>query len=98
MFAFLYNLFIVTTKVPSAVGIIKAVIDIAGSATVKDILGIVLKAVQTDTIENPNPPATTAEQKRLLQRLKERIAGRLLGITDMQVAVVMNTFNENQTA
>ena len=98
MLAFLYNLFIVTTKVPAAIGILKTIIDLCGAKSLIEVLQILGDAVQFVRIENPDTPETPAGQKRLLQRLKERIAGRLLGLTDIELSAVKNAFSENQTA
>jgi len=94
MFTFLYNLFFIATKVPSAVGILKTILDIVGSEAVQEILRLIHETTQRFKAESPETsdaatistlPAT--ERIRLVQRLKKRIAQRMLGDADTDFAL-----------
>ena len=76
---FISNLFSILWKVPSAIGIIKAIMNIVGSDAVKQILEAIRGAVQSE----PNPtPDTEPERKRLFQRIRDSVALRLLGLRE----------------
>jgi hypothetical protein len=94
MLTFLYNLFIILRKVPTAIGIVKAILDIVGSETVTQLFAIVHEAVQRVKIENPAPQGLTTapERQRFLQRLRGRIAQRMLGVSDTEFATIQNVF------
>ena len=78
---FISNLFSILWRVPAAIGIIKAIMDIVGSDAVKQILEAIRGAVQSD----PNPtPTTEFERRGLFQRIRDRVALRLLGVSGSQ--------------
>jgi len=93
MLTFITNLFSVLKNVPAAITILKAIMDIIGSETVKAILDVILKAVQqsktTDTPVDQLPPQ---ERKRFIERISQRVAQKLLGWNDSQMSVAMNAF------
>ena len=74
MLTFLYNLCSVLKNVPAAITIIKAIMDIVGSESVKTVLKAVQDAVQqlkpTDTPIESLPPQ---ERKRFRERVQQRI-------------------------
>ncbi|MCL2710449.1 MAG: hypothetical protein FWE95_06185 [Planctomycetaceae bacterium] len=86
MFAFLYNLFVVAAKVPTAITIIKKILDLVGSDAVKEILRLVSDTIQTDPVKVPAQTDPPAERKRLLDRLKLRLGQRFLGLNDFQLS------------
>ena len=76
---FISNLFSILWNIPSAIGIIKAIMDIVGSDTVQKILELIRRAVQAE----PNTmPTSEAGRQRLFQRRNNRIALQLLGLPE----------------
>jgi len=100
MIATIRNVYVLATKLPVVFKILMTVINLAGAKSLGDFLKILGDAVQTIKTETPNPPATPNEQKRLIQRLRERIAARFLGVSDQQIASVshLGTLIDDQHA
>jgi hypothetical protein len=72
---FLSNLWQILMKAPQIVGIIKAIMDIVGSAQVQKLLESIR---ETLTMEIPNPdspPQTEPERERIIKRLLRRLKG-----------------------
>ena len=70
---FLSNLWQILIKAPQIIGIIKAIIDIVGSAQVQKILESIRDTLKTE-VSNPDaPPTTEPERERLVKRLLRRI-------------------------
>jgi len=73
---FLSNLWQILIKAPQIISIIKAIIDLVGSAQVQKILEAIRDALQTEVSAPALPPATEPERERIVQRLFQRLAFR----------------------
>ncbi|MDR0328412.1 MAG: hypothetical protein LBI05_08970 [Planctomycetaceae bacterium] len=72
---FLSNLWQILIKAPQIVGIIKAIMDIVGSAQVQKLLESIRDVLQTE-VPNPDaPPQTEPERERIIKRLLRRMRG-----------------------
>jgi len=71
--AFLSNLWHVLTKTPQIIGIIKAIMDIVGSAQVQKLLESIRDALKTEISCPDSPPTTEPERERLVKRLLQRL-------------------------
>jgi hypothetical protein len=65
---FLSNLWQIVTKAPQIIGIIKAIIDIVGSAQVQKLLESIRDALKTE-----DSPTSELERERLVKRLLRRL-------------------------
>ena len=79
---FLSNLWQILVKAPQIIGIIKAIIDIVGSAQVQKILELIRDILKTES--SASPAITEPERERLVQRLFRRWALKSLGISEQQ--------------
>jgi hypothetical protein len=97
---FLYNLFIVITKVPALIGIIKAILDILGSETVRAVLQAIQDAVQKFKPADGTPvdDLPPQERKRFIDRIRLRVGQRLMGLNDEQFAATMRAFGREDEA
>ena len=87
---FIINLFSILWKVPAAVGIIKAILDIAGSDAVKAILESIQEVVKAfQKSDTPIDDLPQTERVRIIDRLKLRLGQRLLNISNAQLAVTL---------
>ena len=73
---FLFNLWQILTKAPQIIGIIKAIIDIVGSAQVQKLLEAIRDALKQETQNPAVPPSTEPERERLVKRLVQRLVKR----------------------
>jgi hypothetical protein len=98
MLTFISNLISVLWKVPSVIGIIKAILDVAGSDAVKQIIEAVRDVIAKIKQEQPEilQPATETGRRRLIDRIKERLAQRFLEIDDVQFATMKRIFTKGQ--
>jgi len=82
-----YNIWIIVWKAPQIIGIIKAIIDIAGSETVTKILESIRDILKLEPLP-PNPDKETEPSKlRLLERLKHRIGLSMLNMGESDYMV-----------
>jgi len=72
---FLFNLWQILTKAPRIVGIVKAILDIVGSAQVQKLLESIRDALKTEVSQSGALPTSEPERDRLLQRLLRRLRG-----------------------
>lgn len=100
MFALLSNLFVILRKVPSAIGIIRAIHDIVGTEAVKEILRLFHESMKRIKVENPkldtdemSPP----ERLRLRRRIQIKIAQTMLGLSDRQFDTAMTACGQEFT-
>jgi len=70
---FLINLWQIVTKAPQIVGIVKAIIDIVGSAQVQKLLESIRDALKMDVSSSDALPTSEPERERLVQRLLRRL-------------------------
>jgi hypothetical protein len=93
LLTFLKNLFSILYKVPAAITILKAIMDILGSETVKAVLEAIHDAVtKSKTTDTPIDTLPTQERQRFIERLRLRVGQRLLGLSDSQYAAAMLAF------
>jgi len=85
MLTFISNLYFVLRNFPSAITIIKTVMDIIGSQAVQNILEAVRDAVRTEQRQCSIEPITEPQRKRFVQRVRDRIALQLLGLRREQM-------------
>jgi spore maturation protein SpmB len=95
------NLFSILFKIPSAIGLLKAILDIVGSEAVQQILGLIHETVQRIKIDHPSITPnisilTTPEQERLLKRIRNRIAQKMLGVSDTEFTAIQNVFSNTR--
>jgi len=73
--------------------------DILGSESVKAILEAIHDTVQKlKTTDTPVDTLPTAERERLVDRIKQRVAQRLMGLNDAQFACVSDAFIKTDSA
>jgi hypothetical protein len=82
-------------KAPAAITVLKAIMDIAGSEAVKEILRLVYDVVQSFKDEKPAETASMTVRTRFVDRLRERLGQRMLRITEQQYTAMKNVFHEN---
>ena len=86
MFIFITNLFSILWKVPAAVGIIKTILDIAGSDAVKAILEAAQEVAQKfKKSDTPVDTLPQPERVRIIDKLKLRLGQKLLQLNDEQL-------------
>jgi hypothetical protein len=73
---FLTNLWQILRTAPQIVGIIKAILDVVGSAQVQKILESIRDALKTEVPNSAALPTTEPERERLVKRLFRRLAPR----------------------
>ena len=91
----LSNLFHILFKAPQVIGIIKAIIDIVGSAQVQQILESIRDALKKEVPALEKPPATEPERKRLVQRLFKQMALKNLGMSEHEYVAYVNRERED---
>ena len=72
---FLLNLWQILTKAPQIIGIIKAIIDVVGSAQVQKILEAIREAMNTEA-PMVGQCQSEPERERLVRRILRRIGER----------------------
>ena len=72
---FLSNLWQILIKAPQIIGIIKAIIDIVGSAQVQKILETLRDALKTEISQSASLPTSEPERERLVKRFLRRWEG-----------------------
>ena len=72
---FFLNLWQILTKAPQIIGIIKAIIDVVGSAQVQKILEAIRDAMNTETTM-VGSCESEPERERLVRRILRRIGER----------------------
>lgn len=93
MITFLSNLWIILAKAPALIGIIKALIDIVGSAQVQSFLTAVRDALKQEVPDKNTVPETEPERERLFQRIRRRMALADLNISEMEYVVMSRDRN-----
>ena len=70
---FLFNLWHIVTKAPQIIGIVKAIIDIVGSAQVRHLFESIRDALKTEVSGNDALPPSERERivRRLLRKIRE---------------------------
>ena len=71
---FLTNLWLILTKAPQIIGIIKTIIDIVGSTQVQKLLEAIRDAMKIEIADKP--PQTEPERERLVRRFLQRWSDR----------------------
>ena len=71
------------------VGIIKAILDIAGSDAVKAILESIREVAQKFQSDTPVNTLPQTERVRIINRLKLRLGQKLLNLSEVQFAQTM---------
>lgn len=69
---FLFNLFQILLKAPQIIGIVKAILDIVGSAQVRHLLESIRDALKSE-VSNADAPTSEPERERIVRRLLRRI-------------------------
>jgi len=90
LFSFAWNLSSIAWRVPQAIVIIKAIMDIVGSAQVQKLLEAIRDALKQETPNPAVPPSTEPERERLVKRLFRRLALTNLGMSEQQYASFCN--------
>jgi len=93
---FISNLFSILWNIPSVIGIIKAIMDIVGSDAVKQILEAIRGVVQSEA-KITTTPETEQERKWFLQRIRDRVGLRLLGLRDGQPSETVLNYRDLQS-
>ena len=86
---FIINLFSILWQVPSAISIIKTIMDIVGSDAVKQGLESIRDIVQRFQSDTPIDQLPQPERVRRFERLKLLLGKKLLNLSDSQFAHTM---------
>jgi hypothetical protein len=81
----LLNLFQILRAAPQIIGIIKAIIDVVGSAQVQKILESLWDALKKETPPDAIP-TSEPERERIVQRVWKRLAFKNLGMSEQEYA------------
>ena len=95
MLTFIGNLWTILTAAPQVIGIVKAIIDLVGSAQVQQIFEAIRDALKKEVPALEKPPATEPERKRLVQRLFKRMALKELGMSEQDFVAYVNRERED---
>ena len=82
--ALLSNLWQILVKAPQVIGIIRAIIDLVGSAQVQKILETIRDALKSEVPNASTPPTTEPERERVVKRLFRRLAFNNLGLSEQE--------------
>ena len=82
----LSNLWVILTQAPQIIGIIKAIIDIVGSAQVQTLLTAIRDALKKQATEDGTIQNTESERVRFFQRVLQRRTFGNLGMSDTEYA------------
>ena len=80
----LFNLWQILVKAPQVIGIIKAIIDLVGSAQVQKILEAIRDALGSEVPNSTLSPASEQERERMVKRLFRRLAFKSLGMSEQE--------------
>ena len=94
---FLSNLWQILIKAPQIIGIIRAIIDLVGSAQVQKILVSIRDALQTEVSTSPSLPTTEPERERIVKRLFRRLAFHNLGMSEGEYTAFVSHKTEVQS-
>jgi len=73
---FLVNLWLVLKAAPQIIGIVKAIIDLVGSAQVQKILEAIRDALKQEIPTRDSIPTSEPERARIVTRLFRRLASK----------------------
>ena len=84
------NLWHILWKAPQIIGIIRAILDIVGSAQVQKILETIRDAVKEEVPYPPKSPPTEEERKGLVRRMFRRLAFKSLNMSEQEYTAFCN--------
>ena len=84
------SLLAVLKDVPTVSGILKAVLDIVGKDNLRMLLEALQNAAKKIKAEIPPVSDSPVEKTKRSRRLRQHIAQQLLGISDQQMAMVID--------
>jgi hypothetical protein len=87
MLTFIQNFWVILTKAPAIISIIRAIIDVVGSDQVQKILEVIRDALikEAPPTKIPDIPETENQRQRIVDRLKRKLGLSWSGLNESEL-------------